>query len=167
MITLIKVLNFALRLWDRLQELVGIKALKYSAVSAITVALSQIILFVLFGIIRRWSATTCNVIATATTAIPGYYLNRAWVWGKTGKSHFVKEVAPFWVLTLLGLTLSLVAVAYAHSLAVHLGLSHILDAIFVNLAALGAFGLLWIGKYMIFNRFLFGPKSISVDSEVR
>ncbi len=159
-------MNILFKLWDRLLDLVGIKAIKYSAVSAITVALSQIILFVLFGLVRKWSATTCNVVATATTAIPGYYLNRAWVWGKSGRSHFMKEVTPFWVLTFLGLVLSLIAVSYAHSFAQHLGLSHIVDAIFVNLASLGAFGILWIGKYMIFNRFLFGSEPISVDSEV-
>lgn len=139
----------------------GEKAMKYSAVSAISVALSQIILFVLFGIIRRWSATTCNVAATAMTAVPSYYLNRAWVWGKSGKSQLVKEVLPFWALTFLGLALSLVAVEYAHMLAVSMGMTHLVDAAFVNIAALGAFGVLWIGKYLVFNRYLFGVQTVA------
>jgi putative flippase GtrA len=165
LVTLLVVLSYFMKLYARVQNIVGVKAIKYSAVSAITVALSQIILFVLFGLVRRWSATSCNVVATATTAVPGYYLNRAWVWGKTGKSHFMKEVAPFWVLTFLGLVLSLIAVAYAHDLAEHLRLSHLVDAIFVNLAALFAFGVLWIGKYIVFNRFLFGSGAVTLDAE--
>lgn len=129
--------------------------MKYTAISAFLVVVSQILLFILYGILRAGSATTCNLITTALTAVPSYYLNRRWAWGKSGKSHFMKEILPFWVLTFAGLGLSLIAVALAHRLAVHLHASHLVDAIFVNGASLSAFGVLWVGKFMIFNKLLF------------
>lgn len=155
-----------LRLWGLLVDRVGLTAVKYTAVSAISVVASQIILFVLYGVIRRWSAVTSNVITTAITAVPAYYLNRAWAWGKSGKSHFMKEVLPFWILTFMGLALSLWAVSIAHHISVQLHFSHLADALFVNLASLIAFGILWIGKFVIFNRFLFGASSEAVLAKV-
>ena len=43
--------------------------------------------------------------------MPAYYLNRAWVWGKRGKSHLTKEVVPFWAFAFSGLVLSTIIVA--------------------------------------------------------
>jgi putative flippase GtrA len=162
---LIKVRDFLLRLWGLLIDRVGVKAIRYTAISAISVVLSQVILFLLYGVMRLSSATTSNVIATGVTAVPSYYLNRSWAWGKTGRSHLMKEVAPFWFLTFLGLVLSLWAVSLAHHLAVNMQLSHLVDALFVNAASLLAFGVLWIGKFIIFNRFVFTTPDSSVGVE--
>ncbi len=131
------------------------KTIKYTAVSAVSVVITQGLLFLFYGVLRKWSATTSNIMATAIAAVPSYYLNRAWAWGKTGKSHFMKEVVPFWALAFLGLALSVIAVGYAHHLAVAMNLSHMGDVVFVNLASLAAFGILWVGKFFIFNRVLF------------
>ena len=67
----------------------------------------------------------------------------------------MKEVVPFWALAFLGLAMSVIAVGYAHHLAVTMNLSHMGDVVFVNLASLAAFGILWVGKFFIFNRVLF------------
>ena len=131
------------------------KTIKYTAVSAVSVVITQGLLFLFYGVLRRWSATTSNIMATAIAAVPSYYLNRAWAWGKTGKSHFMKEVVPFWALAFVGLALSVIAVGYAHHLATTMNLSHMGDVLFVNLASLAAFGILWVGKFFIFNRVLF------------
>ena len=45
------------------------------------------------------------------SAFPAYYLSRAWVWGKSGKSHFKKEVLPFWIFVFIGLVFSTTMVA--------------------------------------------------------
>ncbi len=157
--------DFLLRLWGLMVDRVGVTALRYTAISAISVVLSQIILFLLYGVIRLSSATTSNVIATGVTSVPAYYLNRSWAWGKTGRSHLMKEVAPFWALTFLGLALSLWAVALAHHLAVRMDLSHLRDALFVNAAALLAFGVLWVGKFVVFNKFVFTGSGRSVAAD--
>ena len=45
------------------------------------------------------------------SAFPAYYLSRKWVWGKSGKSHFKKEVLPFWIFVFIGLVFSTAMVA--------------------------------------------------------
>ncbi len=131
------------------------KTLKYAAASAVSIIITQGLLILFYGILRRWSVTTSNIMATGIAAVPSYYMNRAWAWGKTGRSHFLKEVLPFWGLAFLGLGLSLLAVSYAHHLSVSMGLSHLSDVLFINVASLMAFGVLWVGKFVIFNKVLF------------
>ena len=48
-------------------------------------------------------AGSANVIAVCCGIVPSYFANRHWVWGRAGRSDFVREVVPFWVLSLAGL----------------------------------------------------------------
>src|SRR5436190_12775411 len=89
---------------------------RYSLVSVISVIVSQIVLFAAQSF---WSARTSNIVAVCVSAIPSYYLNRAWAWGKTGKSHLMKEIVPFWSLAFLGLVFSTWAADAAETYAHH------------------------------------------------
>jgi putative flippase GtrA len=130
----------------------GRKMVRYSLVSVISVVVSQVVLFLAQSF---WSARTSNIIAVCVSAVPSYYLNRAWAWGKTGKSHLMKEIVPFWSLAFLGLVISTWAADFAESNAHHLTSSDLGVKLVVNIAALAAFGVLWIGKFFIFNRLMF------------
>ena len=125
---------------------------RYSLVSVISVIVSQIVLFFAQSF---WSARTSNIVAVCISAVPSYYLNRMWAWGKTGKSHLMKEILPFWSLALLGLIFSTWAADYAERNAHHVTSSELVTRLVVNVAALAAFGILWVGKFVIFNRVLF------------
>ena len=78
---------------------------RYTLVSVISVLVSLVVLFIALYFFH-WSARTSNIVAVAVSAIPSYVLNRAWAWGKTGKSHLLKEVVPFWAMAFLGLVIS-------------------------------------------------------------
>lgn len=133
----------------------GKKMFRYTATSLICVVLSTMILTIL-GILK-WDAFGAAVTATAITTIPSYELNRKWAWGKTGRGHFWKEVTPFWVMAFIGLVFSTWAAVTAQGFAKH---HHYLKggprySVVVDGAFLGAFGALWIGKFIIFNKILF------------
>ncbi|WP_298334083.1 GtrA family protein [Ferrimicrobium sp.] len=134
---------------------VGLKAIKYALASVVSVVVTEVVLFLVFGVFRLFSAEVSNIVATAVAAVPSYYLNRNWAWGKSGKSHFLREIVPFWTLAFIGLALSLVTVGLAQSFAQTHHLSHLADALFVNFASLLAFGVVWVGKFFIFNIWLF------------
>jgi putative flippase GtrA len=139
-------------LLDHSRTPAGRKMVRYSLVSVVSVIVSQIVLFVAQSF---WSARTSNIVAVCISAIPSYYLNRAWAWGKTGKSHLMKEILPFWSLALLGLVFSTWAADYAEANAHRLTASDLGVRLVVNAAALAAFGVLWVGKFFIFNRLMF------------
>jgi putative flippase GtrA len=94
--------------------------------------------------------------------VPSYTLNRRWVWGKGGKSHLWREVVPFWVLAFVGLAVSSVAVWLAGGVARHHHLGHGSTAVLVNGANLLSFAVLWVGKFIIYNK-LFHMAPVEFD----
>ena len=133
----------------------GVKAIKYTLVSVIAVVVT-LVAFVLLNGVLRMDAIPSNILSVTAGGIPSYWLNRRWVWQKTGKSHPWKEHLPFWTMNFAGLALSTWWVA----LAEHWGLRH-LDShtlrTAVNAGAnLAAFGALWVGKFVVFHKFMFG-----------
>jgi uncharacterized membrane protein len=62
---------------------------------------------------------------------------------------------PFWAMALLGLAFSTWAAGVAESNAHRITSSHFGATVIVMAAALGAFGVLWIGKFVVLNKVLF------------
>lgn len=144
----------------------GRRLVKFAAVSVISTVLTQVILLVTYDALSLASAMVCNVIATSIATPPAYWLNRTWTWGKRGKSHPWREVAPFWIIAFIGLVLSTVAVGLASHNSHAISSSHVVQRAFVQVANLFAYGVIWVGRYFIFNRFLFGADKIGPDVEV-
>ena len=131
-----------------LQERLGRahKPIMYSLVSVIAVVVSQVVLILCHGVFDL-SAVWSNIIAVAAGTVPSYSLNRSWVWGKKGNSHLWKEVVPFWALSFLGLVLSTVTVAIAERWND--------STVVIAGANLAAFGVLWVGKFLLLHYVLF------------
>jgi putative flippase GtrA len=135
----------------RAQSPAGKKSIKYTLVSAISVVVTLVAFVTLNGVFRV-DAVASNVLAVTIGGIPSFWLNRRWAWGKTGKSHIFKEHLPFWVMNFAGLALSTWCVAIAERWGLdHLD-SHAMRTALNAGANLGAFGVLWIAKFMIFNK---------------
>ncbi len=141
-------------LLERARTPEGQKWVKYSAVSVISVAVNLVFLAFTYGVLK-WPARTSNIVAVSVSAIPSYYLNRSWVWGKGGRSHLLKEVLPFWGMAFIGLVASTWAADFASSHADEITSSHLLKTAIVMAANVGAFGVLWVGKFIIMNKLLF------------
>jgi putative flippase GtrA len=92
-----------------------------------------------------------NVVAT----FPSYWLNRSWAWGKSGRSHFMREVVPFWVMSALGIAFSVVGATVARHLGANHG--HVEKTALVLIANLVSFGIFWVAKLMVFNRLFHVP----------
>ena len=84
----------------------SVKLIKYAGVSLISTIVSQVVLLFTFGIFHVMSEVPANIVANLFATIPSYTLNRRWVWGKSDRSHFWREVVPFWVLSFVGLAFS-------------------------------------------------------------
>ena len=150
----------------RLRQIIAhpssLKLFKYSAVSVISTLVSQVTLLLTFGTFRLMSEVPANLLANVLATVPSYTLNRRWVWGKGGKSHLWREVVPFWVLAFVGLAVSSVAVWLAGGVARHHHLGHGSTAVLVNGANLLSFAVLWVGKFIIYNK-LFHMAPVEFD----
>jgi putative flippase GtrA len=134
---------------------------KFGSVSIISTAISQVVFFTTYHVWHVATAMECNVIATAVASIPAYFLNRTWTWGKTGRSDIWREVVPFWAISFLGLVLSTIAVGVAAHNADRIASGSLERALMVNFANLFTYGCIWTGRYIIFNRYLFGQRTQS------
>lgn len=120
---------------------------RFLIVSAFNVVFGQSLL-VLNHSWLGWSFAVSNVVAVAVSAGPAYVLARYWVWEKRTKNNVVKEVLPFWGLAFFGLIVSTIAAGIANTFT---------DAqIALNLVNLASFGVIWIFKFFILDRFMFG-----------
>ncbi len=134
----------------------GKKVVRYTLVSVISVIVSLVLLFVTLFFLK-WSARTANIVAVGVSAIPSYFLNRAWAWGKTGKSHLLKEVVPFWAMAFLGLVVSTWAAVVVKANAHYITDSHLGVTLLVMVSNIASFGVLWFGKFLVLNKVLFAP----------
>jgi putative flippase GtrA len=133
------------------------KILRYSLASLVSIAVSQSVLVVAFGMLH-WTARLSNIVACAVATVPSYYLNRIWAWGRRGKSLLWREVVPFWALAFLGLAFSTWAADIGSTLARRAAVSHETATVIVMASALLSFGVLWIGKFALFNAMLFAEQ---------
>jgi putative flippase GtrA len=141
-------------LMDRARSPDGQKAIKYTLVSVISVAVYQAALALFYGLLR-WKATPANITANVCGGIPSYYLNRTWAWGKSGRSHFWKEIVPFWALAFIGMAFSTWAAVLGDHFAQDHVTSHLAKTVIVLGAAFGSFFVLWVVKFVLFNKFIF------------
>jgi putative flippase GtrA len=139
---------------EKLRSPVGQKLFRYSMASIVSVIVS-VVMLVLFNGVLGLSAWVSSTLATALAAIPNYEMNRKWAWGKTGRSHLWKEVVPFWALAFLGWAVSTLSVHAMEGYAKHHDFSHVMTTATVAIVYIGAFGVLWVAKFIIFNKVLF------------
>ena len=124
------------------------KVVRFAAVSAVTVPLGMT-LFWLF-LQTDLAPVVANLVAVAIATIPNYVLNRYWVWAKRGPNSVSREIAPFWAMAFLGLLLSSLLV-----LAVGLFTDSSIAFLAANFVA---FGVVWVLKFFVLERYLFGHR---------
>lgn len=130
----------------------GVKLFRYVMGSVITTVVSFFVLTLVYGVLRWWSAVPSTVVANVVATVPAYWLNRTWTWGKVGRSDPWREVAPFWVLSVLGIAISMGTAALAADVARSHHFGHLTSIVVVDGANLLAYGVLFVGKYLVFER---------------
>ncbi|MEL7156724.1 MAG: GtrA family protein [Actinomycetota bacterium] len=116
---------------------------RYAAVSVVNVVNHQALLN-LANSGWGWSGGQANVFAAVIAAVPGYLLSRQWVWKMQGTHSIRDEIAPFWILALLGLVVSTVLAEAA---------DRIFETwIWVAGASLFGYFVVWVLKFIVLDR---------------
>jgi putative flippase GtrA len=98
-------------------------------------------------------AGSANVVAVCCGIAPSYFANRHWAWGRSGRSNVAREIVPFWVLSLVGLAASTVAVTLVASTVASWSTSA--RAIALPVANLSVFGALWLVQFALLDKVVF------------
>jgi glycosyltransferase involved in cell wall biosynthesis len=134
----------------------GTRLIRYTAGSAICLVVSEIALFVLLlAGVQGWAA---SLLASAAGIIPGYPLNRTWTFGRRGRSHVWREVMPYWLATLGGALFAALLVGIATPLVKNAGTTALMTAVVGVVVYVGAYGSIWLLKFVYLDRLLFRPQ---------
>ncbi|MEQ8842953.1 MAG: GtrA family protein [Acidimicrobiales bacterium] len=139
---------------SRLIEDHGRKFLRYCGVSVVNVITGNGTLLLCLEVFDLHRVLAV-LIAWSVSTVPAYLLSRRWVWQQTGANSMRNEVAPFWVLALIGLGFSGLCVWVAGFFTD--------SSLMLLLVNLGAFGVVWVAKYLLLERLMWG---IRLDVEV-
>lgn len=133
------------------------RLVKFGAVSAVAVVVSQLTLLITFGLLH-WEARPANLTAFVTSTIPSFELNRRWTWRRSGRTHLRRELVPFWVLAFLGLVASDQATRFAAAASADLA-SRTSRTLVVMFASLATYGVLWLVKFALLDRLVWSDRS--------
>ncbi len=136
------------------------RLVKFAAVSAIAVLVSQTTLLVTFGLLH-WEARPSNFAAFVLATIPSFELNRRWTWRRSGRTHVRRELVPFWVLAFVGLLASDAATRFAATASEELA-SRTARTFVVMVASLTTYGVLWVVKFALLDRLVWSAP-VSAD----
>ena len=133
---------------------IGRKTVKYGAVSGIAIAVSAVALTVsyyAFNLKGNWAQAVAVIVSTP----PSYVLNRRWVWRKAGRSDLRREVIPFWGIAVVQFVISVIVVgALQHEVEQKVASKEVRTLILVAIS-ITVYGVMWVGKFILFNRVLF------------
>ncbi len=136
----------------------GKRFLLYAVVSGVATVITQVTLAVLHGLVG-WRASLSNIAAVGVATPVSYYMNRAWVWQKRGRSNLTKEVAPFWAFSFAGLLLSTLLVGLV-ALWQHVPAGQRptpFQQLQINAANAVGFGILWLVQFFVLDKISFKP----------
>jgi putative flippase GtrA len=125
---------------------------KYTTGSVVATISAEVTFLVVYGAGVR--STISTVAAFLAGAIPNYILNRRWAWQRTGRAHR-REVARY--IGVIGLSL-LVTMAFTWvgaRIANRMFETRGAETLFVGGVYLFASGVVFVMKFLLFNRFVF------------
>ncbi|MBU6496301.1 MAG: GtrA family protein [Acidobacteria bacterium] len=138
------------RQWSRSHS--GKKLIRFTAASAITTAVSNGTILLSYGLHVIDGIFTATLVGNLVAILPSYYLTRAWAWGKRGRSHWRREVIPYWSLSLIGIAFAMLGAAWVKEYIHDHHYQHVVNTLLVTGMNLVSFAIFWVLKILLFNR---------------
>lgn len=130
----------------------GRKQIRYAAVSVVFVPVGQILIQVLGAMVFDRDYTKASIVAAAILTFPNFFANKMWVWKDTSRDKLRTQVLVFWVAAMLGVA---AATGLTYLVEQQFHNEGAVEALAVFCAQLVGFGIVWVGRYLILDRWLF------------
>jgi putative flippase GtrA len=151
--------------WSKSHE--GKKLIRFTAASVITTAVSLSTILIVYGFHIISGILSATLFGNVVAILPSYYLTRAWAWGKRGKSHWRKEVLPYWLMSFAGIAFSLLGATWVKSIVHSHDLDHSVNTLLVAGMNLASFAVFWVLKILLFNRIFHTHPLVEIDEHLR
>jgi putative flippase GtrA len=137
---------------DHARSEVGRKQLRYMGVSLVFVPIGQVLIQVLISAFDG-NATKASIVAAAILTVPNFFANKLLVWKDTSKDNLRTQVVVFWVAAMLGVSLA-TGLTYLVQQVTE-DSSSLVQRVAVFVAQMTGFGIVWVGRYLVLDRWLF------------
>jgi putative flippase GtrA len=131
---------------------------RYLAGSVVAGVVSVTTFALLYGALAVAGPVTASVVAWVAGAVPNYHLNRRWAWGRRGRSDVRREVLPYAATAAASVVLSSAATSAADAWVPRLVDDRELVVALVVAAYALTYGGLFVAKYVVLDRWLFGSR---------
>ncbi|MQA01400.1 MAG: hypothetical protein GEV07_01300 [Streptosporangiales bacterium] len=140
-----------------LRSPLGVKLSKYTAGSVIATICSEVAFLFVYGVVGAGS-TAATVLGWLAGAVPNYFLNRNWTWGRKGRHDLLREVLPYVAIVLVTVGLASLSTHAASILVPKVTSIHWLEVGLVGAVFLATYAVLFAGRFVLLDR-LFRPRS--------
>ena len=125
--------------------------LRYLLTSGLSTGISEIALVVLYAA-GITGAMTAAVLATLVGTVPSYLISRYWIWPEADRRGVGRQMTLYWLTTGASLVVSSLATGAA---AAHAPGGRGLHVVVASAAYVGTYVLLWVAKYVVYQRLVF------------
>lgn len=151
-------------LWAHSKTAEGRKQLRYAGISVVFVPLGQVLIQILAvvafttevrrggGITKETNWVAASVASAAILTIPNFFANKYLVWRETSKDNLRTQMIVFWVAAMLGVTL---ATGLTYLVDAMISSHGTIEKVAVFFAQLAGFGIVWLGRYVILDKWIF------------
>lgn len=127
------------------------KVLRFGANSIVAVVCSQLTFLVLYGPLGA-STTVSSVVAWFAGAVPNYWLNRSWTWGRRGRPSIRRELVPYAAIVLGTLVLAIVATGAVENALEGTSASHGARTLLVTGTYFTVYAVMFVFRFLLFDR---------------
>ncbi len=133
--------------------------LRYAAGSLVATACSEVVLVVAYGLLGL-GAQAASVVAWVFGAVPNYLLNKRWAWHdrEPGPKAVLREMLPYWVITLGSAALAIAATTAADGLVRHSVADQGARSVLLAAVYCAAYCLVFVIKFALFDGWVFSHK---------
>ena len=129
---------------------------RYLLTSGISTAVSEATLIAVLAV-RLLPAPAGAMAATGTGGMVSYALSRYWIWADADRRRAGLQLVLYWAVAAAGM---LLAAAATDFMADHATGSHPARVAEAAAAYLATYGLLWIAKFLVYQRVIFRPANL-------
>ena len=124
---------------------------RYLAGSVVATVCSEATFLLLYGPVGAGPAVS-SVVAWMAGAVPNYWLNRRWTWGRQGRPDLRAELAPYLAIILGTLLLAVLATTIADRVLSTTAVSADPRVLLVGATFLAVYGAVFVARFLLLDR---------------
>ncbi len=136
---------------------------RYSASSFVATVTSQLTFLVVYGLVGA-AAAVASVSAFVAGTVPNYLLNRRWTWAHGGK-HRLYHLLPYAAIVIGTAVIAIFVTTAVDHRADGWTDSQIVRTVLVGGSYLATYGVMFVLKFVMFDRYVFGGRARATRSQ--